>query len=46
MTEKEYNSCVYLLSDRLYRFVLRRTQDRILSEDIIAESYLFSAIRL
>lgn len=40
MTEKEYNSCVYLLSDRLYRFVLRRTQDRIMSEDIIAESYL------
>ncbi|MBQ9254335.1 MAG: sigma-70 family RNA polymerase sigma factor [Bacteroidales bacterium] len=40
MSEKEYNNCVNLFSDRLYCFVVRNVQEKFLSEDIVAESYL------
>lgn len=40
MTLKEYNDCVRLYSDDLYRFALRYTGDIMSSEDAVQDSFL------
>ncbi|WP_343635679.1 RNA polymerase sigma factor [Fluviicola sp.] len=39
MTRREYNEAVELYADNLYRFVVKHTQNRMLSEDIIQETF-------
>ncbi|MCX7955136.1 MAG: RNA polymerase sigma factor [Bacteroidales bacterium] len=39
MNYKEYNSAVDLYSDKLYRFVLKITKDKYISEDIVQYAY-------
>lgn len=40
MTAEEYNNCVDLYTDRLYRFVLKSIRDEDLAKDIIQETFL------
>ena len=39
MTRKEYNEAVELYADNLYRFVVKHTQNRMLSEDVVQETF-------
>jgi RNA polymerase sigma factor (sigma-70 family) len=39
MTRKEYNEAVELYADNIYRFVVKHTQNRMLSEDIVQETF-------
>ena len=40
MTTKEYNRAVDLFADKLYRFILKNTRDRELSNDVVQQAYL------
>jgi len=39
MTLNEYNKCVDLFSDNVYRFILKSTKDEALAKDIVQDSY-------
>ena len=39
MTVKEYNDCVDLHSDGLYRFLLKNVKDRDKARDLVQETY-------
>ncbi|MES2627650.1 MAG: RNA polymerase sigma factor [Bacteroidota bacterium] len=40
MTAEEFNKCVDLYSDRIYRFVLKSIQDDDLAKDIVQETFI------
>lgn len=40
MNRKEYNTCVDLFSDSVYRFVLKACRNRQLAEDVVQDSFL------
>lgn len=40
MTAEEYNKCVDLYSDRLFRFVLKSVNDEELARDIVQETFI------
>lgn len=40
MNRQEYNNCVDKFADFLYRFILKATNDRQLSDDIVQESFI------
>ncbi len=40
MTRTEYNNCVDLFSDDIFRFLLKSCRSKELAEDIVQESYL------
>jgi RNA polymerase sigma factor (sigma-70 family) len=40
MTVKEYNTCVDLYSDRVFRFILKNLNDYEMAQDIIQDTYL------
>ena len=40
MNRLEYNSCVDEYADPLYRFILKATNDKQLSDDIVQESFI------
>jgi RNA polymerase sigma factor (sigma-70 family) len=40
MTVKEYNTCVDLYSDRVYRFIIKNLKDEDMAQDIIQDTYL------
>ncbi len=40
MTTEEFNKCVDLYSDRLYRFVLKSVQDEDLAKDVVQETFI------
>ncbi len=39
MTRKEYNEAVELYADNLYRFIVKHTQNKMLAEDIVQETF-------
>ncbi len=39
MNRKQYNEIVELVADNLYRFIIKHTQNKMLAEDIIQESF-------
>lgn len=39
MTVKEYNNCVDLYSDNLYRFILKHVKDKDSAQDIVQDTY-------
>ncbi|MDR0802655.1 RNA polymerase sigma factor [Fluviicola sp.] len=39
MTRKEYNKAVELYADNLFRFVVKHTQNKMLSEDIVQDTF-------
>ena len=39
MTVNEYNSCVDLYSDNLYRFILKHVRDKDAARDIVQDTY-------
>ena len=39
MTVKEYNTCVDLYSDNLYRFILKHVKDKDAAHDIVQDTY-------
>lgn len=39
MTREEYNQCVDLYADSLYRFILKSIKDKDLAKDIIQDTY-------
>jgi len=39
MTRKEYNEAVELYADNIYRFVVKHTRNRMLSEDVVQETF-------
>lgn len=40
MTEKDYDFCVENFSDGVYRFLLKHTQDSVLAEDIVQDTFM------
>lgn len=40
MTVKEYNNCVDLFSDRVYRFIIKSVKDDDMAKDIVQDTYL------
>ncbi|WP_430405758.1 RNA polymerase sigma factor [Fluviicola sp.] len=39
MTRKEYNEAVEMYADNIYRFVVKHTRNRMLSEDVVQETF-------
>jgi RNA polymerase sigma factor (sigma-70 family) len=39
MTRKEYNEAVEIYADNIYRFVVKHTRNRMLSEDVVQETF-------
>ncbi len=39
MTRKEYNNCVQLFADRLFRFAIKKTCDEARARDIVQQSF-------
>ncbi len=40
MTVKEYNNCVDLFSDRVFRFIVKSVKDEDMAKDIVQDTYL------
>ena len=40
MNRQEYNNCVDNYADLIYRFILKATNDRQLSDDVVQESFI------
>ena len=40
MNRQEYNNCVDKYADLLYRFILKATNDRQLSDDVVQDSFI------
>ena len=40
MTTKEYNQCVEDYADRVFRFIVKSTNDEEVAKDIVQDSYL------